>query len=131
MSTNFFNGSFFNGNFYGSSPAPVDVFSLGQGDDYPGWDKKAWKKRKTQEDALEQTIEETYKKVMGIAPTQTFVAKAKKEIKQQVVETKREFEDYSQVISWLQTQQMLVDKYINELLLQREIDDEETLLLLM
>jgi len=106
-------------------------FALGQGDDYPGWNKKAWKKRKTQEDALEQTIEETYKKVMGIAPTQTFVSKAKKEIKQQVVETRREFEDYSQVISWLQTQQILVDKYIRELALQREIDDEETLLLLM
>jgi hypothetical protein len=106
-------------------------FALGQGDDYPGWDKKAWKKRRTQEDALGQTIEDTYKKVMGIAPTQTFVVKAKKEIKKQVVETKREFEDYSQVISWLQTQQMLVDKYINELSLQREIDDEETFLLLM
>jgi len=106
-------------------------FALGQGDDYPGWDKKAWKKRRTQEDALGQTIEETYKKVMGIAPTQTFVNKAKKEINRQVVETKREFEDYSQVISWLQTQRMLVDKYINELLLQREIDDEETFLLLM
>ena len=130
MSTSFFNGSFFNGDYFGQTVTP-DVFALGQGDDYPGWNKKAWKKRKTQEDALEQTIEETYKKVMGIAPTQTFVAKAKKEIKQQVVETKREFEDYSQVISWLQTQQILVDKYIRELALQREIDDEETLLLLM
>lgn len=130
MSTSFFNGSFFNGEYFGQTVTP-DVFALGQGDDYPGWDKKAWKKRKTQEDALEQTIEETYKKVMGIAPTQTFVAKAKKEIKQQVVETKREFEDYSQVISWLQTQQILVDKYIRELALQREIDDEETILLLM
>ena len=130
MSTSFFNGSFFNGDYFGQTVTP-DVFALGQGDDYPGWNKKAWKKRKTQEDALEQTIEETYKKVMGIAPTQTFVVKAKKEIKQQVVETKREFEDYSQVISWLQTQQILVDKYIRELALQREIDDEETLLLLM
>lgn len=110
---------------------PDFTFALGQGDDYPGWDKKAWKKRKTQEDALEQTIEETYKKVMGIAPTQTFIVKAKKEIKQQVRETKREFEDYSQVISWLQTQQILVDKYIKDLALQREIDDEETLILLM
>jgi len=119
------------GNWWGYSQANPNVFALGQGDDYPGWDKKAWKKRRTQEDALEQTIEETYKKVMGIAPTQTFVAKAKKEIKKQVVETKREFEDYSQVISWLQTQQMLVDKYINELSLQREIDDEEAFLLLM
>ena len=106
-------------------------FALGQGDDYPGWNKKAWKKRKTQEDSLEQTIEETYKKVMGIAPTQTFVVKAKKEIKRQVVETKRDFEDYSQVISWLQTQQILVDKYIRELNFQRETDDEETILLLM
>ena len=130
MSTSFFNGSFFNGDYFGQTVTP-DVFALGQGDDYPGWNKKAWKKRKTQEDALEQTIEETYKKVMGIAPTQTFVAKAKKEIKQQVVETKREFEDYSQVISWLQTQQILVDRYIRELALQREIDDEETILLLM
>ena len=119
------------GNWWGYSQANPNVFALGQGDDYPGWDKKAWKKRKTQEDALEQTIEDTYKKVMGIAPTQTFVAKAKKEIKQQVVEAKREFEDYSQVISWLQTQQMLVDKYIYEIQLKREMDDEEAILLLM
>lgn len=119
------------GQWYGQVSQPSVSFALGQGDDYPGWDKKAWKKRKTQEDSLEQTIEETYKKVMGIAPTQTFVVKAKKEIKRQVVETKRDFEDYSQVISWLQTQQILVDKYIRELNFQRETDDEETILLLM
>lgn len=116
--------------FYFDEVIPEFVFSLPYGGGR-GWDKKAWKKRKTQEDALEQTILETYKKVLGVEPTKTFVVKAKKEIKSQVVETKREFEDYFQVISWLQTYQMFIDRYINEVKLKQEMDDEEAILLLM
>lgn len=127
----FFNGQFFGGEFFNSSPVSVEVFALGQGDDYPGWDKKAWQKKKKREEALEQTIVQAYKKINGEEPTQTLVKKVARVVKQEVKETKEQFEDYSGVIAWLQVQELFVNEYLRNLNLQREMDDEESILLLM
>ncbi len=131
MATSFFGGSFFNGEFFNTAPVVVDVFGLGQGDDHPGWDKKAWKKQKKKEEALEQTIVRAYQKLHGIEPTQTFVKKVAKEVKAEIQVTKEQFEDYSGVIAWLQAQEAFVNEYLRKLELQREMDDEEAILLLM
>ena len=113
------------------TPTTAEIFALGQGDDYPGWDKKAWKKQKKREDALEETIVRAYQKIHGIEPTQTLVKKVARVVKQEVKETKEQFEDYSGVISWLQAQEAFVNQYLRNLELQREMDDEESILLLM
>ena len=128
--SNFFGGQFFGGSFFGNAVIEVP-FALGQGDDHPGWDKKAWKKQKKREDALEETIVRAYQKIHGIEPTQTFVKKVAKEVKAEIQVTKEQFEDYSGVISWLQAQEAFVNQYLRNLELQREMDDEESILLLM
>lgn len=130
MATSFFGGSFFGGEFFQSEVVEVP-FALGQGDDYPGWNKKAWKKQKKKEEALEQTIIQAYKRINGEEPTKTLVKKVAQEVKKEVQVTKEQFEDYSGVISWLQAQEAFVNQYLRNLALQREIEDEEALLLLM
>lgn len=98
------------------------------GDDayhHTGWDKAAWKKKHKREELITETIEATYRKLMGIEPEPEVVAVLKKEAKQSKVE-----QDYTkelQFIEWLSEQISAIQqkRYLEEL------DDEEALLLLL
>lgn len=99
------------------------------GDDafHAGWNKAAWKRKQAVDDALEQTIVETYRKVIGLDPTPEVV----KQVTQKVEESRaipQELPDFSHVLAWINTQLA----YINQIILdQAEEDDEEAILLLL
>lgn len=102
------------------------------GDDayhHTGWDKKAWKKKQKQEQALEDTIRKTYLKAQGIEPTPEVIAEVVEEVKETAPQVaKPEKFDYSGVMEWLQAQESIVAQIIAR---QQEEDDEEALLLLL
>lgn len=88
------------------------------GDDafYPnkhtGWNKKNWEKQRLKEKVIEKTIEDVYKKILGIEPKTEIINEIKKEA------IKFNYTQEYKFIKWLSIE-------INE------IDDEEEILLLM
>ena len=104
------------------------------GDDafHQGWDKEAWKKKQKREDALAETIEATYRKIMGIEPDPVVVEAIAEEVHQESpVEAKKPATfDYSGVAEWLQAQEAIVAQIVAKRL-EDELDDEEALLLLL
>lgn len=98
------------------------------GDDYPGWNRAAWKKKKSREDAIDATIEATYRKVMGLEPDPVVVAEVKQKISSaEVKEITKPYgwEQEARFLAWVQEQILAVQKR------QQEDDDEEALLLLI
>jgi len=91
-----------------------------------GWDKQAWARKKKKEDALDQTIVETYERIIGIAPTSQVVAEVAREAIS--VDPERPQIDYSGLAEWLQAQETIVAQIIAR---RQEEDDEEALLLLL
>lgn len=105
--------------------APVEVKHGGDDAYHRGWDKAAWKKKQKRDELITETIEATYRKLMGIEPEPEVVAVLKKEAKQSKVE-----QDYTkelQFIEWLSEQIAAIQEKRH----LEELDDEETLLLLL
>lgn len=103
------------------------------GDDafHPGWDKEAWKKKHQQEEALTETIQATYNRILGIEPNPILIEQIKEEIKEAPLEAQKAATfDYLSVAEWLSIQENVVAQII-EKRLQDEADDEEALLLLL
>jgi hypothetical protein len=108
----------------------LDLFGLIQsrkvgGDDalHSGWNKDAWEKRQLRDNAIQATIEETYKRIMGIAPEPVIVAEIKQEAKQEIGRI-----DYTQeriFIDWLSKEIASIKTRI------QEEDEEDAILLLL
>lgn len=111
--------------------ASVPSLAVG-GDDafrHTGWDKKAWKKRKKLEDALENTVRQALKEISGIEPEPETVESVVEKVKEdQPNIVKTPWVDYSGVEQWVQAQQVIISRIIAR---QQEEDDDETLLLLL
>lgn len=99
----------------GSVAASADEKIGGDDAFHHGWDREAWKRRKSREDAIVRTIEETYQRLMGIAPAPAVVAKVR-------AETPKELRDYTKELEFTQ---WLSDQ------IAAELDDEEAILLLI
>jgi len=94
---------------------------------HPGWNKAAWKRKQKREDAIEQTIEATYRSILGIAPAPVVVAELKAEIRKSEEIARLDYTQEMKLIEWLSAQISAVQqkRYLDEL------DDEEALLLLI
>lgn len=103
------------------------------GDDafhHVGWSKKAWQKKQQREELIAETIAQTYRKLIGEEPEPEVVKTLKAEIpKSPIVENKKslDYTQEAQFINWLsqQVEAIKQQRYLAEL------DDEETLLLLL
>ncbi len=108
------------------------VARVSGGDDaprrHPGWSRKAWRRRKDQEDALEQTISAVYLRALGIEPDPVIV----EAIADDVADTAQPVEtpDFAAFMAWVQDQHRLIESIIAKRR-QEEEDDEEALLLLI
>lgn len=78
--------------------------------------------KRRRDDALTQTIEAAYRRIMGIEPAPEVVGVVAAEVRRE------QSPDYSGIAEWLQAQQVIVAQIIAR---QAEQDDEETLLFLM
>lgn len=95
------------------------------GDDAPGWNYKAWKKRKEREQALEDSIRAQWQALTGNEPAPAIVEQAKaEEIRQ---ESALEFVSYR---AWDAYQFAALESILARLKAEED-DDEETLLMLM
>ncbi len=90
-----------------------------------GWNKEVWKKKQLRDNAINATIEETYKQIMGIAPEPVVVSEIKKEAQEEIKRI-----DYTQerkFIEWLTAEIANIRNIQQEF----ENDDEEAILLLL
>jgi len=97
------------------------------GDDSPGWNKAAWKRKRAREQAITETIEATYQRLMGVEPLPAVVAEIKAEVRKDEVLATLDYTQELKLVGWLSAQ-------INEMRRQQdrdELDDEEALLLLI
>lgn len=100
------------------------------GDDayhHPGWNKSAWKKKQAREEAITETIEATYRRIMGIEPDPVVVAEVKQSIPSATVREVVNVEGYAkelEFIAWLKDEIARIQQEV-------ESDDEETLLMLL
>ena len=109
-----------------AQPALVEE-RRGGGLPHPGWNRKAWLKKKEREDALEETIRSQWKKLTGQEPEQYVVETAS------VLATKQEESSNATFISfnaWQAYQFNVLESILAEIHMQ-EMDDEETLLMLI
>ena len=90
---------------------------------HTGWNKRAWERRKGREDAIAETIEATYRRMMGIAPNPSVVAEIRKETPTKLAAP--DYTQYSEFVLWLEGQIAEAERY------RAELDDEEALLLLI
>lgn len=117
----------------GGSSVTVDT-KVG-GDDafheHQGWNKRAWKRQKDREDAIAGTIEETYQRMMGIAPNPVVVAEIRKQAP--VTLAKPDYSQYWEFVAWLEGQIKEAEQYREARHAEylAELDDEEALLLLI
>jgi len=105
-----------------------DVPLKAGGDDafHPGWNKAAWKKKQKREEAITETIEATYRKLIGVEPAPVVVAGLKAEIRKTPEVAHIDYTQEMRLIEWLSAQIAQVKQQHLD-----ELDDEETLLLLL
>jgi len=92
---------------------------------HTGWNKQAWKKKSLREDAIESTIEATYKKILGIEPAPEIIAEIKREARAEIQNI-----DYTQerkFIDWLSAEIQSIRNIEQDI----EDDDEDAIMLLM
>jgi hypothetical protein len=94
---------------------------------HQGWNKRAWKRQKDREDAIAETIEATYRRIMGIAPDPVVVAEIRRETPTQLAAP--DYTQYGEFVAWLEGQIAEAEKYRADI--ESELDDEEALLLLI
>ena len=92
-----------------------------------GWNKSAWKKKQQREEAIAQTIEATYLKLVGVEPAQQVVAEIKAEVRKDERVAKLDYTQELRLVEWLSAQINAIRRkqYLDEL------DDEEAILLLL
>lgn len=99
------------------------------GDDVPrhtGWNKAAWKKKQKREEAITETIESTYRKLIGVEPAPVVVAELKAEIRKTPEIAQIDYTQEMRLIEWLSAQiDQVRQRHLDEL------DDEEAILLLL
>jgi len=109
----------------------VGASSKNGGDDafhhckHTGWNKQAWQKKQLRDNAINATIEETYKQIIGVEPDPIIVAEIKQEAREEIKRI-----DYTQerrFIEWLTAE----IANIRNLQQEYENDDEEAILLLL
>jgi hypothetical protein len=91
----------------------------------PGWSKQAWKKKSQREEAIEDTIEATYQRIMGIVPAPAVVAEIKREAKVEI--PRIDYTQETKFIEWLSAEIADIKAIQQEL----DDDDEEAMMLLM
>lgn len=92
---------------------------------HTGWNKQAWQKKQLRDNAINATIEETYKQIIGVEPDPIIVAEIKQEAREEIKRI-----DYTQerkFIEWLTAE----IANIRNLQQEYENDDEEAILLLL
>ena len=116
---------------YSLSDALTQTSTKHGGDDafhphkHTGWNKKNWQKKQLRDDAIESTIEETYQKIMGIAPAPEVISEIKREARTEIKSV-----DYTQeqkFIAWLSNEIAQIKQYQLDI----EDDDEDAMMLLM